>query len=285
MKQMIKLLRCKHYIKNLLIFFPLFFSGKFLEIPLLVQGVGGFIIFSCITSVVYIINDIQDIEKDRLHPVKKNRPLVTGEISVTQAIAMAGALLLICVGLWIIMELPVSAVFIAAIYMAMNFVYSFGGKNIPVLDLLILALGFPLRVLFGGYITRIEISSWLFLTVLCVSLYLGLGKRRGELKRIEQSGKTKTLTRPVLEKYNMTYLTGEMYLYLGLGLVFYSMWALEKAQQLVYTVPLVIAIAMRYNLLVATSSDGDPVETILSDMGLLGLAVVYAGVMFFVLYA
>lgn len=290
MKPYLKLLRIKHYAKNVLIFFPLFFSGQMGNPRLLLQTVLGALSFCLASSFVYILNDVRDVENDRAHPTKRNRPIASGAVSVGRATAIGMILLVLAALLNVTWPCDVYALghklIYLAVYIVINCLYSFGCKNIPVLDVALLSAGYPIRVLFGGLLAEAPVSSWLFLTVLCVSLYLGLGKRHGELARLErESSEAKPgATRPVLAKYTLSYLDGEMYLCLGLGLVFYSLWALEKSMALVYTLPLVLLICMTYNFLLSGKTDGDPVNVLFSSKALMGLIGVYGVVISLILY-
>lgn len=293
----LRLFRIKHYIKNLLILFPLFFSGgeKSLDKDVFFTTIFGTVAFCFVSSAVYIINDIRDYKKDCMHPVKCKRPIASGKVSVRNAVYI-DILLLGLTGVFLHLSgADFRTHFCCVIYLFVNLAYSFGLKNIPVLDITFLGAGYLLRVLYGGFLSKIPVSSWLFLTVLCVSFYLGLGKRKGELAdyvRDGQSGGTvsangnnfKIAVRPVLEKYTLSYLDNHMYLCLGAGLVFYSLWAMEKSMALVYTVPLVLVICMKYNLLLVGEADGDPVNTMFSSKGFLILLLLYAMAVFSILY-
>lgn len=282
MREYVKLLRPHHYIKNLLIFFPLFFSGKMFEKNLLVADILGFIAFSCVCSAIYIINDVHDVEQDKLHPSKKNRPIASGAISKRNAIVMAIGLLFMSFFILNGYQVNWKIIFWILLYVALNLFYSLYGKNIAVLDVVILGLGYPIRVLFGGALVDVRVSSWLFLTVLFISLYLALGKRSGELSKIES--KSEYETRAVLNKYTKDYLEHNMYLNLALGMVFYSLWGIEKRELLVFSVPLVLAICMKYNLLIINKTDGDPVTSLLSSKSLVVMVLIYICVMTIFIY-
>ncbi len=290
MKPYLKLLRVKHYAKNVLIFFPLFFSGQMGNPHLLLQTALGTVSFCLASSFVYILNDIRDVGNDRAHPTKRDRPIASGAVPVRQATAIGVLLLVFAALLNVTWPCDVCALghkyLYLAIYIVINCLYSLGCKNIPVLDVALLSAGYPIRVLFGGLLAEAPVSSWLFLTVLCISLYLGLGKRHGELSRLggEKLEAPLGTTRPVLAKYTLSYLDGEMYLCLGLGLVFYSLWALEKSMALVYTLPLVLLICMTYNFLLAGRTEGDPVNVVFSSKALMGLIAVYGVAISLILY-
>lgn len=241
MKPIIKLLRVKHYIKNMLIFLPLFFSKNLFEKCKLQNVIMGVIAFSLTCSAIYILNDICDSEKDKLHPKKKYRPIASGEVEKWQAVILM-IILFLCSGIILYMSrVQITVIILFLIYVLINILYSFIMKNIPILDVFILASFYVIRVLIGGGLAGVEVSSWLFLTVAFLSLYLGLGKRSGEMSTI--AGETRT----VLKRYTCEWVKSHMMLCLTLGLAFYSLWALEQDKRLVYTVPLVVMICMTYN--------------------------------------
>lgn len=280
----IKLARVHHYIKNLLIFMPIIFSKNLFNCNLLKNTIIGTIAFCLMSSIVYIINDIFDVEADRKSEKKKHRPIASGEISIKNAIILACILLGISVVLNIYINAGPLAYVIFYGYLIMNILYSFKLKHIPIVDIVILTSGFLLRVLYGSIITGIEISNWLNLTILAFSFYMALGKRRNELVR---NGKQ---SRKVLEYYNKDFLNNNMYMCVSLGIVFYSLWCLDidKAGgniiNMIWTVPLVIIICMKYSLNIESNSLGDPVDVILKDKALLLLGIIYVILMIFIIY-
>ncbi len=282
----IRLIRAKHYIKNFLIFLPLVFNGSFFDIAQLKRAALGFAVFCCVSSAVYIINDIRDLEKDKAHPTKCKRPLAAGLVSVRQAIVIMAALFILAACLSFFF-LPVQAIVYPILYLALNIAYSFGLKDQPLVDVTILSSGFLFRILYGGAINDIPISNWLFLTILTMALFFSLGKRRNELRM--NSG---TETRSVLKKYPVSFLDKGMYMCLTLGNVFYALWSMDSATEIryhnfpmIYSFPIVLLITLRYCLLLEGESDGDPIEVVLRDKLLLFLCFLYVIVLFAVRYA
>lgn len=281
MKNYITLLRPKHYVKNVLVLLPLFFSGRFFERAPLRAGLFGFAAFCLLSSLVYIINDLRDAPADRLHPTKRKRPIACGAVSVPAALVLAGVLAALVMAVGILSRFPVRGWIDLTVYLLVNLGYSFGLKNIPILDVALLVSGFLLRVLFGAAVTGIAISNWLYLTVVAVSFYLALGKRRGELRRRTDG------TRKVLRYYNDEFLSRNMSICLTLAVVFYSLWAADAANaesRLIWTVPLVLCLCLKYSLTVEGDSDGDPVEVIYQDKALLALIAFFAAVTLALLY-
>lgn len=284
MKHYIKLMRPHHYIKNVLIFAALACSGQLFDPRKLLSGLLGFAAFCLISSVVYIINDIRDVEKDRRHPTKCRRPIAAGTVSVRNAWILAGVLVVLA-ALCNLLTFHGTATALLVLYLILNLAYSFGLKNIPILDITILVAGFLLRILYGALVTQIVISNWLYLTVIALAFYFALGKRRNELKQL--GGEE---TRKVLKSYPAEFLDKSMNMCLTLAIVFYSLWSMADTtvaaygQYLVFTVPVVMLIVMKYSLNIEGESDGDPVEVLLHDKVLLALCVLYFAAMFSILY-
>ncbi len=277
MKEYLKLLRIKHYVKNGLIFIPLFFAKEMFQFGKLWQLCIGFVCFSMVSSAVYIVNDLQDIEKDRNHPKKKNRPLASGKISKRKACFVMGICLLVSCTLsggvfrW-------KGVGILCCYVILNLVYSIGLKNKPITDVVILASGFVLRVIYGSILAKIEISKWLYLVIITGSLYMGLGKRRNELKQQKN-------TRTVLKYYTETFLDRNMYACYALVIVFYALWTVESANEyMIWSVPMFLIVLMKYSLNIEGNSDGDPVDVLTQDKVLLCMVIAYAVSLFGLIY-
>ena len=273
MKNYLKLMRVHHYLKNVLIFLPLVFSQNLFDLTLLKKTILGFFAFSILSSIVYIVNDIQDVEKDRKHPTKCKRPIASGAVSVKEAYILAVVIAVIGITLnYFACGVNLLGWGFVLLYVGLNFAYSMGLKNLPIIDITILVSGFLIRVLYGSAVTAIEVSNWLYLTVISMSFYLGLGKRRNELDA--QGSKS----RKVLKFYNHDFLDKNMYMCLGLTIVFYSLWCVDSTtierysnSNIVWTVPLVMLICMKYSLNVEGNSDGDPVSVLLKDKILMGM--------------
>jgi 4-hydroxybenzoate polyprenyltransferase len=287
------LLRFPHYIKNLLIFIPLFFSFVFFNIRALAVSAMGFVIFSVLSSIVYVLNDIQDREKDRLHPTKRLRPLAAGKIPVSHArvtLWVLTVVLIVLVSLLGILENRLTTwlgVGLLVVYLALNIGYSYGLKNIPLVDISILASGYVIRVLFGALIIGSAISVWLYLMITVGAYYLGLGKRRNEITTTGKEGET----RAVMRFYSHNFLDKNMYMCQALCVVFYALWSIDTAtvQRLhtnafVYTIPLFLIIVLKYSLNIETASDGDPTSIVLHDKLLLILCAAYLVWAFCIIY-
>jgi decaprenyl-phosphate phosphoribosyltransferase len=283
LRDFFRLIRVKHYLKNGLIFTPLLFSGKLAESNGFVRTLWASLAFCAVASVVYIINDIRDVDRDRKHPKKKFRPIASGAVSVRQASMFAVLLAIVAFGFGYLSKAGMVTWLLLATYLAINVTYSAGLKNVPLVDVTILAAGFVLRVLFGASVLNIEVSRWLYLTVLAGAFYMGLGKRRGELLTVG------TKSRKVNEFYTHSFLDKNMYVCLALTLVFYSLWATDPSRvthhSLFWTIPIVMVLAMTYSLDVEKDgSMADPVDVLTANRTLTFFTVVYIVLTGFLLY-
>ena len=292
MKKYIKLMRIKHYFKNLLMFLPLIFGRQLFNFNKLIIVFLGFMSFNLIASCVYIINDLKDVEKDRKHPIKSQRPIASGEVSEKNAKILFSLLFILSIILNIIIYCISStagtfvAICFEIFYFIMNIGYSFGLKNYPIIDVVVLVLGFIIRILVGSTLTNIKISKWLYLTVIAGSFYLGFGKRRNEvIKQGENS-------REVLKRYPKEFLDKFMYVCVTLTIVFYSLWCVDDNtiqrvgnEYLAITIPILMVILMKYSLNVENNeSYGDPVDVLFQDKILLSLVVIFVFVVFGIVY-
>lgn len=244
----LKLMRIHQWIKNGFIFLPIFFSGKFFELDKLILAFLGFLCFSFVASSVYIINDYVDIENDRNHPEKKNRPLASGVVSKKEAIILFTLLLLITIGFLIYIQ-NFKVLILIVIYFIMNLAYSFFLKHVALIDISIISFGFLLRLLVGGYITGILITNWAIVLTFSLALIMAIGKRRGELINSELSGKT----RKSLEGYNIEFLNVSLSVASTITILAYLMYVLSDdaqrnfhPQYILYTFLFVVLGVLRY---------------------------------------
>ena len=280
----LKLMRIKHWLKNLLIFAPLIFGGKLFYTREFYRCFIAFLIFSFAASCVYIINDMADVERDRRHPTKCCRPLASGEISLQQAKCLLIILLLFVFLLNFLLLNTLLSWGGIILYILLNLYYSKYGKNIVLIDIAILAFGYVLRVYYGAMMIDVEVSGWLYLTVTFISFYLVLGKRRNELQQ-GISG-----SRRVLQYYCKDFLDKNMYMFLGLTIMCYACWCesvnfYHGSGKMLLTVPIAVLICMRYSLdIESNESDGDPMNVILQDKVLFFLLFFYFVIIIYILY-
>ncbi|GGD41425.1 decaprenyl-phosphate phosphoribosyltransferase [Pseudoxanthomonas indica] len=261
-------MRPRQWIKNAFVLAPLIFSGEFVRLESVGASLRAMLLFCIASSLTYVFNDICDVERDRRHPVKsRTRPLASGKVPMSWAIALASVLL----GVLIIGSLaaPACSLVIAA-YLLLNIAYSVVLKHQPVVDIFTIAIGFVLRVVAGAVALHVPVSSWMFITTLCLALYLASIKRRQEL------GSNGTGGRKVLDAYSISLIDR----YAGLSamgaLLFYSLYVLSARPALAATVPLVLFGLFRYWFLVESQNDGEsPTEALLGDWQLLATVAVW----------
>lgn len=278
MKKYVKLLRVKHYIKNALILLPIMFGKQLFDVAVLPDMLWGLVSFCAVSSAVYIFNDLCDAEQDKKHPIKCMRPVASGEVSRKTAVVIMILMLIVCaVTNYFACGVNLFAWILLAIYLLQNILYSLKLKQIPILDIAILASGFLIRVFYGSAISGRAVSNWLYLTVIAVSFYLGLGKRRNELALLEENE-----TRSVLKYYSYNFLDKNMYICSALTIVFYSLWSVDSVtveffenNAMVWTVPIVILICMTYSFSVEKSKADDPVDVLFGNKFLLVLIALY----------
>lgn len=267
---MVRLMRPKQWVKNGFVLAPLLFTGSFLNMVAVKQALLATLLFCIASSATYIVNDIQDIERDRRHPDKANsRPLASGALEIPHACALLLVLYgLLLIGWWF--EPKVIGVIL--IYLVLNLAYSFALKHQPVIDIFSIALGFVLRVWAGAVALNVPVSGWMFTTTLCLALYLAAVKRGQELSQRGSEG------RSVLNKYSKTLVDRYAEMSATGALVFYSMFVMASKPELVITVPLVLFGLYRYWYVVDVLDGGEsPTDALLSDWPLLITVLLWIG--------
>lgn len=275
----LKLIRIKNWIKNFLIFIPFIFSAKFLNfnideyIILLI----GFLCFCLSSSIIYIINDILDLEEDRLDENKKNRPLASNKISLNKAkliIYILGILTVIC----LLLIKNIFIFLIIMLYIGLNILYSLKLKHIPIVDITILSFFFLIRIFYGSILLNIPVSIYLYLTVLSISYYFGIGKRKKELEQNKN-------VRKVLEQYPKDFLDRLLNVFLGISIIYYSLWIVNYSKMinqmiLDISVILVIIILIYYHFILHKETNGNPTDILTNHKGLICLVFIYCLLIF-----
>lgn len=261
---LLKLIRPTQWLKNLMLFFPPFLSGSLLVSgDYWVTGSVAFVGFCCLSSSLYILNDVCDVKADSFHPIKRLRPIPSGSVSVKQALLFALILFLaaLVIGVFFVPQLRLYLL----LYGLATATYSVWLKKFPVIDLFCISFGFLVRLEAGGAIFRVVISEWLFLSVFFLSLFLGTGKRYAEQRLL---GVSSVDHRVSLGGYLGGALDAILHVTAATVLVTYTMYSLAH-RQLIYTVPLCTFGLFRYILRVKGGSCGDPTESLLKDLPLL----------------
>ena len=274
MNKYLQLIRIHHWIKNLFVFIGVFFAGLVFTPPHLLNALLVFISFCLATSAVYIINDIKDREYDKLHKKKKTRPLASGAITIKTAKNTLAIFLILLSGSLFFIK-PLAIAFVLA-YVILNVIYTFVLKKIVIIDVFSIALSFILRVLAGTIGIGILASSWLLVTIISLSLFLGFGKRFNEKKFVEGH-------RKVLQDYTEGFITHLILITSTLSIAFYSLYIIETNPDVIHilTIPLVMYGFFRYIYIThILKGGGDPTEELLTDKPLLLTVILWAILLF-----
>ena len=268
--KIIELIRPKQWVKNLFVFAPILFAGKLMDLSMLLTNIMAFFAFCSISSCVYVLNDIIDVESDRVHKKKRYRPIAAGYISVNQAKITFFILLIITAAISV--NLPELFGITISAYFINNLLYSFKIKNIVLLDVFSISIGFILRVIAGAVAIDVSISSWMIITTIFISLFLGISKRRAELSGPNQDNLEKQ--RKVLSDYDVTFVDQLNTIAATGTIISYALYTVsDKAlsafhsDKLIYTTPFVIYGIFRYLYLLHQKNLGEsPTQIVTKDI-------------------
>lgn len=280
-KSHIKLIRPNQWIKNLLLFSPLFFSGNLLDESLFITCLGTFV-FSLVSGLGYIVNDWVDKEKDRFHPEKQNRPFCVKTVSGKSALVLSGGLVFLIILISVFSRLPSLFIIYLLIYLLLTFSYSLYFKSVVILEIFVIAIGFVLRVLAGGALCNIEISSWLFLTVFFIAMMISIAKRLNELKELGK--KEAILHRKSQAGYSLNYLNNMLWACGSISLVVYSLYAVEHSKLVMYSIVPASYGIFRFIYLTDLGKGSDPIKTLFSDRQLLLTTLIFLLFLTLVIY-
>ena len=272
MKDFLRLIRIKQWIKNGFIVVPLVFAGKFLDLIAWKQALFAVGAFSLVTAATYVINDILDYKKDRLHPQKSMRPIAAGKIPLSWAWSLAGILLI--AGLVLLYFQKLELFQLAIFYIGLQVIYNVFTKNHVILDVLTVAFGFQVRIWLGAVAVAVFPSLWLQMCVLVLALFLGFTKRRYEIDNLKDKAGDH---RQALNEYNLYFLDQMIIISSTLSIVFYGLYTISSdlttrigGNELLYSICFVIYGMFRYLYLLHVKKLGDdPGEVLLKDKPLL----------------
>jgi 4-hydroxybenzoate polyprenyltransferase len=264
-KETIKSLRPHQWTKNFFVFAPLIFSENIFNVPLILRSVFAFVLFCVLSGAVYIWNDLRDIEEDRLHPVKSQRPLASGRLGKTPAIVAFFCLCFLGLGLACVVSL---LFFILALgYVLLQVAYSAWLKHVVILDVLLVAAGFLLRVIAGAVAIEVDISEWLLICTFLLALFIALSKRRHELVFLEKEASNH---RPILKEYSPYLLDQMISVVTASTVVAYCLYTISEktvakfgSSNLIFTVPFVLYGIFRYLYLIHQKCEGGSPEGLL----------------------
>ena len=289
LKAMIKILRPRQWIKNIFVFAAVVFDEKLLEPDAFLRTLLGALLFCAISSGVYIFNDLIDLEADRKHPLKKDRPLASGELPLSVALLVGILLTGIALGFGYL--LSPSFTLILLVYLLLILAYSKWLKHVPILDVLVIAAAFVLRVHSGTTLIEVErFSPWMYVIMSLLALYLGFGKRRAELTLLATNSEHPRNFRQVLEGYSIPLLDQYITIVSGMTIIAYSLYTfsapkMQENYAMILTIPIVVYCIFRYLYLIQIKNHGGaPEDVVLTDRpfqigiilwGLVVLAIFY----------
>lgn len=275
-KDYIRTARPHHYLKNLFVFGPIIFARYFYELDKVAAALLTFVAFSFAASAIYFLNDTFDRNADRIHAEKRHRPIAAGRISVPQAVLTSILLsVLACVVSFVFINTTTG--YIVAFYLLINLFYSWKFKHVVIIDVFIIAFGFVLRLSAGGTAIGAEISEWILLCVISLSLFLGLAKRREEYLNADFSAVDNT--RQVLAQYDKQFLDQMIAIIASLTIVSYSLYTILNTQysHLLYTIPIVMYGIFRYLFIIYKKQGGaKPEHEMLNDRHILASVLLWA---------
>jgi decaprenyl-phosphate phosphoribosyltransferase len=299
----IKVMRPVHWIKNLSLFAPIFLSGMFFEKGLLIKVVWAFAAFCLITSATYIINDIFDIKADRLHPAKKFRAIASGALPVSVALIEVVVLALASIFIAIFGGLNSLFISVIIVYAIMQFFYSLGLKNVAIIDIIIIAAGFVLRVYAGAFVIDAHLSVWFLLCVISAALFLASGKRRAEINIAQNYdyGTRKSLgtyRKELLNSYvtmfgNASWMSWALFTFFESPKASLPFWLVLAelsrtttiGKLLMATIPITIFGIMRYESLIFEGKSETPEKLLLTDVPLIVAVGLWLFIIYWVLYS
>ncbi len=265
---LVALLRPHQYVKNLAILLPLFFVGEVTNVSLLLRVMIAFVAFSASASAVYVFNDYFDIAVDREHPRKRHRPLASGAFPKPAAFPLIA--LLWVIGLTVMWTVSVEGVYLLALYIAMNILYSLRLKHVAVVDVTIIAIGFVLRLFVGSSVTGIPLSMWIVIMTFLLALFLAFAKRRDDVLLFENTGRK---MRRVVDGYNLSYIDGAMQIMASVVIVAYILYTTSpevanrlQSDHLYFTALFVTLGILRYlQIAIVEENSGSPTRIVLGD--------------------
>ncbi len=267
LKALLRSMRPKQWIKNSFVFAAIVFDRQLRNPDALLVTIAGFTIFCLLSSSVYLINDVLDVEADRKHPQKRHRPIASGSLPVSVAITSAVLFIVITIPAGFVLSASFGTIALA--YLAINLTYSKWLKHIPLIDVLIIALGFVLRVAGGVSLITVErFSPWLYVCTTLLALYFGFGKRRGELSMLTEGNNS---TRSVLDGYSIALLDQLLVIVSSSTIMAYSLYTfsapnLPPNHVMMLTIPFVLYGIFRYLYLIQIKKEGGaPEELVLTD--------------------
>lgn len=295
---LVQIARPIHWVKNLALFAALIFTGNLYNQALFIKVIWAIITFNLATSATYIFNDVADFKRDRLHPIKKHRPVASGKLSVS--LALFAALTFAVFSLALAKDLSPLFFFMVGAYLALQTLYSLGLKNLAIIDILVIAAGFIIRVYAGAFVIDAHLSVWFLLCVISVALFLAAGKRRAELNLLPSGVTRGSLTHyqpELLNSYvtmfgNAAWMSWALFTFFESPRASLPVWlflaeisrATTVNKLLMVTIPVTIFGVMRYQSLIFEGRSEAPEKLLLTDIALVSSIILWLGLVIWILY-
>lgn len=287
LSSIIKLMRPKHWVKNLFIFLPVFFAGQLSIIFSSIDLMTAFFSFSMAASAVYIFNDLLDVEKDKLHPTKKKRPIASGKITKPLAICISTLLAIIALSFSFLVNIQS----IIGGYILLNILYTLSLKHIAIVDVSIISIGFVLRVLAGGIVANVLISKWIIIMTFLLAMFLAFGKRRDELL-VASTHKEEKSIRPALSGYNLEFINLCLICVSVIIIIAYMLYCMSAeviermgTEKIYFTSFFVILGILRFlQIIIVEKKSGSPTEILWNDRFIQSVLIGWLGLFGYLIY-
>ena len=287
-KDVLQLIRIKHYIKNVFVFMPLFFFGGIQEIELLIKASLAFVSFCFIASAVYVLNDINDVEDDRSHIKKKSRPIASQRISIPLAYGLCVVLVASSIG--VASTISSAVVTLVLAYFCLNIAYTLILKTLPILDITTIAIGFVIRVFVGASAVNVELSHWIVVMTFLLALFLAASKRRDDVLIYDQTGKK---MRQVIDGYNVKFLDATISMLGSIVIVAYLMYStsheviskLDSNYVYLTSIFVVIGVLKYMHSTLVNEDSGSPTLIVLKDRSLQAVILAWLASFAWIIYS
>ncbi len=284
---LLNLLRVYQWVKNLFMFLPIFFAGKLFNPDVILDVIPGFFAFSLVASSIYIYNDYKDLEDDRKHPEKKNRAMASGAINPQMGLVIS--IISLFVGLCLAYFTQKSFFIVIIAYFLMNIAYTIKLKQVPILDICIIATGFLFRILAGGFIVDIFLSKWLLIMTFLLALLMGFAKRRDDVLILLGTGQS---MRKAVKGYNLEFINASVILMAGIVVVSYLMYTVSEDVVMrfnndylyITTLPVIVGILRYLQLTMVMNNSANPTKILLKDRFLQIIIFLWIALFYTIIY-
>lgn len=285
----LRIIRIRQWVKNFFVLIPVFFGGAMFDVGQIVAGILTMLAFCFAASAVYCLNDVIDVEADRAHPIKRFRPVASGEVTVLEAFILMGVMVVFSMAMLSLLTEWRTVGGIVVFYLVLNVLYCIRLKDLAIVDVCVVAFGFVLRILAGGLAADIQLSKWIVLMTFLLTLFLSFAKRRDDVLRMEATG---VAPRKNTIRYNLTFINQAITITGTVMLVCYIMYTVSPEtlanfhnDYLYLTSVFVLLGLLRYiQIAVVDKKSGDPTKVILKDRAIQLIVAAWFLAFLFIIY-